>query len=85
MPNFSAQAEVYKAVMKEPSGHRFMPAPTPIHTGSVAECVRYVVTTHDGYPTTYTMRVPLEAGFQTNTLHYRDIEAISTLPDFPRA
>jgi hypothetical protein len=85
MPNFNAQAEVYKAVMREPSGHRFISAPTPIHTGSIAECVRYVVTKHDGYPATYTMRVPLEAGFQTNTLHYRDIEEISKRPDFPLA
>jgi hypothetical protein len=85
MPNFSAQAEVYKAVMKLPTGYRFMPASAPIHSGSVAECVSWIMTKHDGYPATYSMRVPLEAGFQTNELHYRDIEAISKRSDFPQA
>jgi len=43
------------------------------------------MTKHDGYPDTYSLRVPLEAGFQTDELHYRDIEAISKRNDFPRA
>lgn len=84
MPDFSAKAEVYKAVMKAPTGYRVMPAPAPIHSASVADCISWVMTKHDGYPETYSMRVPLEAGFQTNELHYRDIEEISKRPDFPR-
>jgi hypothetical protein len=83
MSDFSARAEVYRAVMKAPTGHRFMPLATPVHSGTVAECISWVIRKHDGYPETYSMRVPLEAGFQTNELHYRDIEAISKRPDFP--
>jgi len=85
MSDFNAKAEVYRAVMKEPTGYRFMPAPTPIHSASVPECISWVMTKHDGYPETYSIRVPLEAGFQTNELHYRDIEAISKRSDFPQA
>ena len=85
MSDFSAKADVYRAVMKAPTGHRFMPPAAPIHSGTIAECISWVMTKHDGYPDTYSMRVPLEAGFQTNELHYRDIEAISKRPDFPRA
>jgi len=39
---------------------------------------------HQGYPALYSIVVPLEAGFGTNELHYRDIETISKRPDFPR-
>jgi hypothetical protein len=85
MSDFNAKADVYRTVMKAPAGHRFMPPPAPIHSGTIAECISWVMTKHDGYPETYSMRVPLEAGFQTNVLHYRDIEAISKLADFPRA
>lgn len=84
MSDFSAKAGVYRAVMKAPTGHPFMPPAGPIHSGTIAECISWVMTKHDGYPDTYSMRVPLEAGFQTNELHYRDIEVISKRPDFPR-
>lgn len=42
------------------------------------------MTKHDGYPQSYSMRVPLEAGFITNQLYYPDIEAIFQRPDFPK-
>lgn len=84
MSNFNAHAEVYRAAVRHATNHEPILPPKPIHTGTVTECVRYVMTRHDGYPLTYSMRLPLEAGFQTNELHYRDIEAISKRPDFPR-
>jgi hypothetical protein len=85
MPNFNADAEVYRAAVEHYGAHRPILPSRPIHTGTVAECVRYIMSKHDGYPETYSMRLPLEAGFQTNQLHYRDIEAISKRSDFPRA
>jgi hypothetical protein len=84
MSDFNAKAHVYVAMMKAPVGHRSMPPPQAVHSGTIAECVKYVMTKHDGYPETYSLRIPLEAGFQTNELHYRDIEAISKRSDFPR-
>jgi hypothetical protein len=80
MPDFNARSDVYVAMMREPRRTQSL---LPVHTGTLAECVRYVLTKHDGYPETYAMRLPLEAGFQTKELHYRDIEAIARRPDFP--
>jgi hypothetical protein len=83
MSDFNAQAEVYRATVRYPSGYRpILPSP-PIHTGTAAECFTYVLTKHDGYPQTYSVRIPLEAGFGTDELSYDDIEAISKRPDFP--
>jgi hypothetical protein len=85
MSDFDAKAEVYRTTVQHSGGHRRILPQPPIHAGSVAECISWVMTKHDGYPDAYSMRVPLEAGFQTNELHYRDIEAISKRADFPGA
>jgi hypothetical protein len=85
MPDFNAKADVYVVSMREPLRWRSMPQRLPVHSGTITECVTYVLTKHDGYPETYSMRIPLEAGFQTNELGYREIEALSKWADFPRA
>lgn len=85
MSNFNAHAEVYRTAVRYAVGHQPISAPSPIHTGPAGECFRYVLTKHDGYPKTYSVRVPLEAGFGTDELSYDDIEAISKRADFPRA
>jgi hypothetical protein len=85
MPDFNAKADVYVAMMEEPRHWQPTQQRQPVHSGTITECVRYVLTKNDGYPETYMMRVPLEAGFQTKELHYRDIETISKRSDFPRA
>jgi hypothetical protein len=82
MPDFNASAEVYRVAMEHPTRRPNLPR-KPVHRGGVAECIRWTLTKHDGYPETYSMRVPLEAGFATDMLNYRDIEAISERPDFP--
>jgi hypothetical protein len=84
MPDFNAKADVYVAMMKEPRRWQSMPARRPIHSGTLAESISWTLANHDGYPDTYTIEVPLEAGFQTKVLHYRDIRAIAQRPDFPR-
>jgi|HubBroStandDraft_5_1064220.scaffolds.fasta_scaffold1445274_1 hypothetical protein len=84
MSDFYAKAEVYRAAMRHPSGHYPMLASPPIRIGTAGECFAYVLTKHDGYPRTYSVRVPLEAGFGKNELSYDDIEAISKRSDFPR-
>jgi hypothetical protein len=85
MSDFSAHAEVYRMAARRPTGiHKILASP-PVHVGTAVECFKYVLTEHDGYPDTYSVRVPLEAGFGTNELHYRDIQAISQRRDFPSA
>jgi hypothetical protein len=85
MSNLNAHADVYcHGGISVP---KFQPIPQrrPMHSGTIAECVRWVMKNHQGYPDLYSLVIPFEAGFQTNELWYRDIEAISKRPDFPRA
>jgi hypothetical protein len=84
MSDFNAKADVYRTEFRDVGGHRPLPSFKPIHSGTIAECVRWVMAKRHDYPQTYSMRVPLEAGFITNELHYQDIEAISQRPDFPK-
>lgn len=83
MSDFNVHAEVYRAAVRYSTGHHKILASPPIHVGTAIECFRYVLTKHDGYPQTYSVRVPLEAGFGTDELSYSEIEAISKHPDFP--
>ena len=57
--------------------------PQPVHSGTVAECMKWVMAKRD-YQATYFMTVPLEAGFIKKELGYPDIEAITQRPDFPK-
>ena len=84
MPNFNAKADVYCAV--GPRVPKFQPIPQkrPVYSGVIVECRRWVMKNHQGYPALYSMVIPLEAGLQTNELHYDEIEALSKHPDFPR-
>lgn len=84
MPDFNAKADIYVVMMKEPRPWQTMPERWPIHSGPLADSIKWMLAHHDGYPETYTLEVPLEAGFQTKVLHYRDIQAIAQRPDFPR-
>lgn len=84
MPNFNVSAEVYRVAVRYRGGHHPIHAEHPIHIGTASECLAYVLTKHDGYPKTYSVRVPLEAGFGKDELSYDDIEAIAQRPDFPR-
>lgn len=70
MPDFNVKADVYVAIMKEPRRRQSMPQRQPIHSGTVAESIRWTLANHDGYPETYTIEVALEAGFATRVLHY---------------
>jgi hypothetical protein len=83
VPDFNAKADVYVAMMKEPRRWQAMPERRPIHSGPLAEAIRWTLANHDGYPETYTIEVPLEAGFQTKVLYYREIQAIAQRQDFP--
>ena len=84
MPDFNVEADVYVAMRKDPRRRQTMPERRPIHSGTLANSIRWILANHDGYPGTYTIEVPLEAGFQTKVLHYRDIQAIAERPDFRR-
>jgi hypothetical protein len=83
MPNFNAQADVYCAVGPRVAKYQPFPQPKPVHSGTILECREWVMKNHQGYPALYSMVVPLESGFQTNELHYDEIEALSNYPDFP--
>jgi len=77
MPNFSAHADVYCHGGINVGKFQPIPAPKPVHSGTITECVTWVMKHHQGYPDLYSMVIPLEAGFQTNELHYPDIAAIA--------
>jgi hypothetical protein len=83
MSDFSAQADVYNHVVKPARGYQPLLPPQPVHSGTVAECIKWVMAKRD-YHETYFMTVPLEAGFIKKELGYPDIEAISQRPDFPK-
>ncbi len=83
MPNFNAQADVYCAVGPRVPKFHPLPRPKPIYSGSVAQCREWVMNHHQGYPALFSIRVPWEAGFQTDELHYPEIEGLSKHPDFP--
>lgn len=85
MPNLNAQADVYCHAGINVGKFQPIPQRKPVHSGTVVECVQWVMKHHQGYPKLYSLAVPLEAGFQTKDLWYPDIEAISKRPDFPRA
>jgi hypothetical protein len=84
MPDFNANADVYVVVMKPTQDYRFLSPPRPIHSGTIAESIAWTLANHDGYPESYSMKVPLEAGFGTTTLHYLDMHAIVKRADFPK-
>jgi hypothetical protein len=84
MSDFSAKADVYRQEMKSPAQDRVIPQTKPVHSGTIAQCVKWVMDKRHDYPETYSMTVPLEAGFIERTLGYRDIEAIAKRPDFPK-
>ena len=84
MPNFNAQADVYfHGGRHTPKFQPILP-PKTIHTATIADSVKWIMKNHHGYPDLYSLVIPLEAGFQTTELHYRDIEVLSKRPDFPR-
>jgi hypothetical protein len=84
MSDFSAQADVYRLEAKSPAKDRVIPQQKPVHSGTIAQCVKWVMDKRHDYPETYSMTVPLEAGFIGRTLGYREIEAMSKRPDFPQ-
>jgi hypothetical protein len=83
MSDFNAQANVYCHVVKPTIGHQPLLSPKPIHSGTVAECIKWVMAKRE-YQETYFMSVPLAAGFIKKELGYLDIKAISHRPDFPK-
>jgi hypothetical protein len=85
MSNFNAKADLH---MVEMTGHKLGTKNTAsrlIHSGTVVECAKKVMAKDELERALYSMTVPLEAGFIKAVLDYRDIEAISQRPDFPRA
>ena len=84
MPDFNANANVYVMIMKDPIYRQLRPARQPIHSGTVAECINWTLANHDGYPETYSVEVPLGAGFEKNELCFREIEDLARHPEFPK-
>jgi hypothetical protein len=85
MPDFNAKADVYVVIMKDPQGrHAPQPPRKPIHSGTVAQCIAWTLANHDGYPATYSVEVPREAGFGRDVLSFQDIEDLACHPQFPR-
>jgi hypothetical protein len=85
MSDFNAKASIYRVEFKSAGWHRPISPPRPIRSGTIAECVRWVMTKRPDDRKTYFVTVPAEAGFIKNELRYPDIEAIFQHPDFPKA
>jgi hypothetical protein len=60
-------------------------SPRLILSGTVVECIKKVMAKREPDRVLYSIAAPLAAGFIKDVLDYRDIEAISQRPDFPRA
>jgi hypothetical protein len=84
MSNFDMPANVYMVNGRQAGGHRPLTPSRTVHSGTVTECVRWVMAKIHDYPETYSMTVPLEAGFIKGELSYQEIEAISKRSDFPK-
>jgi hypothetical protein len=85
MSDFDAKASIYRVEFKSAGGHRPISPAKPIRSGTVAECVRWVMAKRPDDRKTYFIAVPPEAGFVKNELRYPDVEAISQRPDFLKA
>jgi hypothetical protein len=85
MPDFNANADVYVArVRQRITGMPLPIQPRPDHSGNVAECITWMIENNDGYPGSYTVEVPLEAGFGKSVLTFQEIEELSRHPNFPK-
>ena len=85
MPNFNATADLHQTVMRTPiPGAKIDPRPRWLESGKVSDLMNKVMAKRDGDRPIYSITVPLEAGFGKEVLSFRDIEAISKTPDFPR-
>jgi hypothetical protein len=82
MPDFTAKADIYRVEFKSSAGHRPIAPSKPIRSGTVAECVRWIMAKRPDDRKTYFMTVALEAGFLKGELRYRDIEDIARRVDF---
>jgi hypothetical protein len=51
--------------------------PKPVYTGTVKQCVQWMMTKENEYPETYSMTVPLEAGFQKRELRFDEVKNLA--------
>jgi hypothetical protein len=84
MSDFNARGDVYRSETRTAGGHRPLSPSQPVYSGTVADCVKWVMAKKHDYPETYFMTVPLEAGFIKSELCYQNIEAISQRADFTK-
>lgn len=86
MPNYDATADLHMYQMNPIRfGQKLKPGPLYLRSAKFVQCVNEVMSKREPDAQLYSITVPLEAGFGKDTLYYRDIEAISQRPDFPRA
>jgi hypothetical protein len=84
MSDFTAKANIYRVEVKRAGGLRHLPGPKAVRSGTIAECVTWIMAKRPDDRKTYFMTVPLEAGLINKELRYQDIEAVSQRPDFPK-
>ena len=86
MPNYDTIAELHRLEMRPLRlGQKNSPGPRYRRRLPMKECVNQVMSKRPPDAHTYSITVPLEAGFGKDVLNYWDIEAISQRPDFPCA
>jgi hypothetical protein len=84
MPNYGAIADLHRYEMRPMRfGAKISPGPRYLRSLSMKDCVKQVMSKRPSDAHTYSIIVPLEAGFGKDILNYWDIEAISQRPDFP--
>jgi len=86
MPNYEAIADLHRLEVRPIRfGEKNSLGPRYLRSLPIKECVNQVMSKRPPDAHTYSITVPLEAGFGKDVLNYWDIEAISQRPDFPRA
>jgi hypothetical protein len=84
MPNYDAIADLHRLEMRPMRvGQKITPGPRYLRSLPMKDCVKQVMSKRPPDAHTYSITVPLEAGFGKDVLNYWDIEAIARQPDFP--
>lgn len=86
MPNYEATADLHMYQMNPVRfGQKLKPGPLYLRSDNIVTCISHVMSKREPDAHLYSITLPLEAGFGKDTLYFRDIQAISKRPDFPRA
>lgn len=84
MPNYDATVDLHRLEVRPVRfGGKNSPGPRYLCSLPLKEGINYVMSKREPDALTYSITLPIEAGFGKDTLNFWDIRAISKRPDFP--